>query len=101
MLLSSKTQNIHVRCGIKRIIFDGNKNIISQALKHYRIKANLTQEPLAAQMQTMGVNIDQQMISKIEHNARMVTDYELALFCYLLKITPQQLLSDFTDTLVQ
>ena len=84
---------------MKRIVFDGNKNVISQALKLSRIKADLTQEQLAAQMQTLGVNIDQQMISKIEHNARMVTDYELALFCYLLKITPQQLLSDFTDTL--
>lgn len=84
---------------MKRIIFDGNKNIISKTLKMYRVKNELTQSQLAAQMQTLGVNIDQQMISKIEHNTRLVTDYELVFFCRLLKITPEQLLADFTDTL--
>ena len=42
-------------------------------------------------MQTLGVNIDQQMISKIEHNTRIVTDYEPAYFCRVLKISAEEL----------
>ena len=37
-------------------------------------------------MQTMNINIDQQMISKIERNNRIVTDYELACLCRILNV---------------
>ena len=50
-------------------------------------------------MQTLGCQIDQQMISKIEHNTRFVTDYELVLFAKALKTTPEALLADFTSRL--
>ena len=51
---------------MKQITFGGNKNVISAALKEFRQKRNLSQGELAAKMQTMNANIDQQMISKIE-----------------------------------
>lgn len=54
---------------MKKIIYGKNKNIISTNLKIYRMKKNLSQSQLAAKMQTMNVNMDQQMISKIENNA--------------------------------
>ena len=38
--------------------------------------------------------MDQQMISKIENNMRIVTDYELACFCQILDVTPEELLGD-------
>lgn len=80
---------------MKKIIFDSNKNVISKNLKFFRLRNNLTQGELAAKMQTLGVNLDQQMISKIEHNARFVTDYELAVFCSVLKVTTEDMLKDF------
>ena len=43
----------------------------------------------------MNVNIDQQMISKIENNKRIVTDYELVCFSRILEVEPEELLSDF------
>ena len=46
-------------------------------------------------MQTMGVNLDQQMISKIEHNARFVTDYELGCFCAVLDVSITDMMQDF------
>ncbi len=46
-------------------------------------------------MQTMNVNMDQQMISKIEKNQRQVTDFEFACFCKCLQITAEELLRDF------
>ncbi len=81
---------------MKKIVFDGKKkNVISQALKLNRIKQGLDQTTLAARMQAKGVNIDQQMISRIEHNRRFVTDYELVCFCSALGISIEEILEDF------
>ena len=80
---------------MRKIIFNGNKNIISRKLREFREKTGISQEQFAAQLQTMGINIDQQMVSKIENNQRMVTDYELACFCKLLNVSPEEMLSDF------
>lgn len=80
---------------MKQIIFNGNKNIISVVLKEYREKRNLSQSELAAKMQTMNINIDQQMISKVEKNKRQVTDYEFACFCICLNVSPNEMLEKF------
>ena len=82
---------------MKKIIFKGNKNIISEFLKTNRRKCKLSQDELAAKMQLMGVNIDQQMISKIENNNRFVTDYEVACFCYILNVNIEDMFKDFYD----
>lgn len=79
---------------MKKIQFHGSKNIIHTHLLHWREKRGLTQAELAARMQVLGVNIDQQMISKIEHNERFVADYELVCFCKILNITERELLKD-------
>lgn len=79
---------------MKKILFNENKNIVFQQLKLARIKKNLSQKELAAKMQLLNVNMDQQMISKIENNMRIVTDYELACFCQILDVTPEELLGD-------
>lgn len=80
---------------MKKILFDNRKNVIAGQLKLCRVRAGLSQEQLAAKMQIMGVNIDQQMISKIERNDRIVTDYELACFSVILKTDLTTLLADF------
>lgn len=84
---------------MKKITFGKNKNIISESLKAFRIKKELTQNDLAAKMQTFNINLDQQMISKIENNARIVTDYELACFCLALDVDIKELLQNFYDNL--
>ncbi len=81
---------------MKKICYYNNKNIISEKLKMLREEKGLSQSNLAAKLQTMNVNIDQQMISKIEKNTRQVTDYELACICKCLSITPNEML-DFFD----
>lgn len=84
---------------MKQITFNGNKNIIGKMVTEYRKKENLSQGELAAKMQLMNVNIDQQMISKIEKNQRQVTDYEFACFCKCLNVSPNELLKCFEDYL--
>lgn len=77
---------------MKKICYYDNKNIISERLRKLRESKGLSQSGLAARLQTMNVNIDQQMISKIEKNRRQVTDYELACICKCLSVTPDELL---------
>ena len=78
---------------MKKICYYNNKNIIYKNLKKLREQKGISQSNLAAKLQTMNVNIDQQMISKIENNSRQVTDYELACICKCLSITPNELLN--------
>lgn len=83
---------------MKKIQYDNRKNVIAQQLKLARVRAGLSQEQLAAKMQVMDVNMDQQMISRIERNLRIVTDYELACFAIALKASVSDLLADFYET---
>ena len=94
MIKSIRYINVKVM-KMKQIQYFGNKNIISEKVKERRIELNISQTELAAKMQVMNVNIDQQMISKIEKNKRQVTDYELACLCKCLSVQPNDLLSDF------
>ena len=80
---------------MKKIEFNENKNIISKRLRYFRKELGLIQTELAARMQTYDINIDQQMISRIENNRRIVTDYELACLCQVLRINENDMLRDF------
>lgn len=80
---------------MKKPDFMGNRNIVSKQVRLRRTALQLTQEQLASRLQVLGVNIDQQMISKIESNRRMVSDYELAALCQALQSDPKELLQDF------
>ena len=82
---------------MKKIEFNNNKNIVSKKIQQYRKQCGLSQADLAARLQLMNVNIDQQMISKIEQNKRQVTDYELACFCQCLGVSPNDMLSEFFE----
>lgn len=80
---------------MNKILYNGNKNIIYKRLYEARINKGISQSELAARLQTMNVNIDQQMISRIEHNQRQVTDYELICICRSLNVSPEWMLQDF------
>lgn len=86
---------------MKKIEFYQNKNVIHNQLRTVRKLRSLSQKELAAKMQVMNVNIDQQMISKIEKNTRIVTDYEFACFCSVLEVSADELLRDFNEKFVK
>ena len=95
MLKSSKIHYIDVGFFMKKITYYQNKNVIYKRLHYFRKLRKLTQEQLVARLQTMNINLDQQALSKIENNRRIVTDYELACLCRALGVTEQEMLSDF------
>ena len=75
--------------------YEGNKNVVSARVREARIRLNLSQEAVAAQLQVLGVNIDQQMLSRIEHNLRLVTDFDLVGLSHVLKVSVGWLLSGY------
>lgn len=76
---------------MKTIEFNGHKNIIHRHLVQVREKQGISQQNLAEKLQVLGVSIDQQAISKIELDKRIVTDYELICICKVLEIDVQKL----------
>lgn len=84
---------------MNRTSYKGKKNVIAMQLKLMRVRKDVTQQELAARMQVLGTSVDQQAISNIENNKRLVTDFELACFCKALHCTERELLQDFYDKL--
>lgn len=80
---------------MKKINDYGRKNMISDRVKTARMNQHMAQGELAAKLQVMGVNIDQQMVSKIENGNRQVTDFELVCICRCLDVTLQWITQDF------
>ena len=72
--------------------FNGSKNICGARIKEARKRLNLSQENLAAKLQTAGVNIERDSVSRIEIGTRFVADYELLVLCRILNVTPEYLL---------
>ena len=72
--------------------FNGSKNICGERVKDARKKLSLSQESLAAKLQTEGVNIERDSVSRIEIGTRFVADYEIVALCKILKVTPEYLL---------
>ena len=77
--------------------YQGQNNIVAQRVRQAREEAGLTQDQLVARLQVMEVNIDQQALSRIELNLRLVRDYELLYLAKALKKDPNWFLQDEAD----
>lgn len=53
------------------------KNLIGERLKVLRAGKNLSQRDLARELQLVGIDMDKNVITRIETNKRYVTDFEL------------------------
>lgn len=84
---------------MKTIKFYDKKNIVAERVSSARIAASLSQQELASKLQTLGVSIDQQAISKIERNLRVVTDYEVLCLAKALNVDVKFLLGDYEDNI--
>lgn len=80
--------------GVSMKIYDynGKKNLCGDKIRSARIKKRLTQNELAAKLQTSGIMIERDSVSRIEIGTRFVADYELKVLSEILNISPDQLL---------
>ena len=70
----------------------GEKNLTGARLKELRAKAGLSQRDLARQLQLIGVDMDKNVITRIETNKRYVTDLELQALSQIFKVSYQYLI---------
>lgn len=77
-------------------MLDESKNICGPIISRLRAQENppITQEDLAARIQTHGLEIDRVTVAKIETQRRRVFDYEILAFAKALKVKPATLFGD-------
>ena len=68
--------------------FNGRKNLCGKRVKEARTRLGLTQENLAAKLQLEGIILERDSVSRIELGTRFVADFELAVLCRVLGVTP-------------
>ena len=74
--------------------YNGKKNICGERVRQARVIQRLRQEDLAAKVQTQGVNMERDSISRIEIGTRFVSDFELKIFAKVLGVSVDWLLED-------
>ena len=72
--------------------YNGKKNICGDRVRAARKNLGLSQENLAARLQTEGVNIERDSVSRIEIGTRFVADFELVILCKVLSVSANYLL---------
>ena len=77
---------------MKNMGYYGQRKICGERVRMARLSKRISQETLAAKMQTRGVNIAQDAISNIESGRRLVMDYELRAFASVLQVPIEELL---------
>lgn len=94
-IIGHKCANVKIMCVISTIgalhlkIFDynGSRNICGRRVLEARRRNSITQFDLAARLQTEGINIERDSISKIESGKRFVADYELLTLAKVLNVS--------------
>lgn len=66
---------------------DGKKNLIGSQLKRLRKEKDLSTRDLATQLQLTGIDIDRNVINRIENNKRYVTDIEIRAIAKILNVS--------------
>ena len=76
----------------KPVFHDGSKNLIAKKLIALRKEHNLSQRGLAIKLQTMGYDVDKNVITRIETGKRYVSDIELFALCTYFRISSDELI---------
>lgn len=74
--------------------YKGKKNLCGKRVREARLRQRLSQYALAAKLQTEGILMEQDSISRIEIGTRFVVDYEVKVIAKILNVPVQWLLEE-------
>lgn len=74
--------------------YNGKKNLCGNRIREARLRQRLSQYDLAAKLQTQGILIEQDSISRIEIGTRFVADYEVKVLAKVLNVPLEWLLEE-------
>lgn len=69
--------------------YKGKKNLCGKRVREARLRQRLSQYALAAKLQTEGILMEQDSISRIEIGTRFVADYEVKVIAKILNVPVQ------------
>ena len=72
----------------------GSEMCIRDRIREARLRQRLSQYDLAARLQTQGILIEQDSISRIEIGTRFVADYEVKVLAKVLNVPLEWLLEE-------
>lgn len=84
---------------MKRILDDGQVNIIGVRIKEARERKGYSQQQLSAKMELLAVYTCRGSISRIENGKRAVTDIEIDAISKVLDVTLDELFGRETPSL--
>ena len=73
---------------------NGNNNICGKNIATFRIQMKISQRELADRLQLAGLDVDKNVIQRIEAGKRFVTDIEISVLSKVLGKTYDELLSE-------
>ena len=74
--------------------YNGKKNLCGNRIREARLRQRLSQYDLAARLQTQGILIEQDSISRIEIGTRFVADYEVKVLAKVLNVPLEWMLEE-------
>ena len=74
--------------------YNGKKNLCGNRIREARLRQRLSPYDLAARLQTQGILIEQDSISRIEIGTRFVADYEVKVLAKVLNVPLEWLLEE-------
>ena len=74
--------------------YKGKKILCGKRVREARLRQRLSQYALAAKLQTEGILMEQDSISRIEIGTRFVADYEVKVIAKILNVPVQWLLEE-------
>lgn len=74
--------------------YNGKKNLCGNRIREARLRQRLSQYDLAARLQTQGILIEQDSISRIEIGTRFVADYKVKVLAKVLNVPLEWLLEE-------
>lgn len=74
--------------------YNGKKNLCGNRIREARLRQRLSQYDLAVRLQTQGILIEQDSISRIEIGTRFVADYEVKVLAKVLNVPLEWLLEE-------
>lgn len=76
----------------------GSRNIVGAKITRLRLEKKLKQKQLAARLQSMGMDISESSLSRLECQERLVQDFELPILARALGTTASELLQETEET---
>ena len=83
---------------MKQRINANGKNLVGERLKVLRNRDKLSQRDLAREFQLIGIDMDKNVITRIETNKRYVTDFELQAIKQIFNVSYDYLIDGTDDT---